>query len=367
MFDKEKISFFADICIIIAFCVLAVYLLLGKAFAVLLPFGIAFLIATLIRRPVSFISKKTRIPAFGISTVLVLGTVTLLCLGIWNGANRLIIELGKLIVSLGEEDGAFGGNVAGLIGSIESITSRFPALRESGKEFERVWIAVDEFVKDSVNRFAQSLAQSIGNFIAGTVKQLPEVFLYIIVTVIASVYMSSHYETMKKSLLRLVPNKVRERLVSVGDGAGIAIKQYLRAYSLLFLITFGEVFFGLALMRVRYSFFLALIIAFVDILPIFGVGTVLIPWAAIELLLGNNRMFTSLLILYAVVTVVRQITEPKIVGSSLGINPLLTLFCMFAGYNVLGVVGMILFPTAAVILSGSIKDQKKSGQKDQTT
>lgn len=367
MFDKDKISFLADICIIIAFAALAVWLLLGKAIAVFLPFGIAFLIASLIRRPVAYISKKTRIPAFGISTVFVLGTVTLLCFGIWNGANRLIVELGRIIVSLGEDDGALGGSVAGLIGSIDSITSRFPALRDGGKELERVWIAVDEFVKNSVNRFAHSLAENIGNFIAGTVKQLPEVFLYMIVTVIASVYMSSHYDAMKQALLRLIPSSVRGRLASVGNGASLAVRQYLRAYSLLFLITFGEVFFGLALMRVRYAFFFALVIAFVDILPIFGVGTVLIPWAAIEFLLGNSRMFTSLLVLYAVITIVRQITEPKIVGSSLGINPLLTLFFMFTGYNLLGVFGMILFPTAAVILSGSLKDQKKSTQKDQTT
>lgn len=362
MLDKEKISFFADVCVVIAFGAVVVWLIFGKVLAILLPFGIAFLIASLIRRPVAFISKRTRIPAFGISTVFVLGTVTLLCLGIWNGANRLIIELGRLIVSLGEEDG-----IAGLISSIDSITSRFPALRERGEEFERLWIAVDEFVKDSVNRFAQSLAQSVGNFIAGTIKQLPEVFLYIIVTVIASVYMSSHYDRVRSVLSGLVPDSLRCRLSSLGSGAAVAIKQYLRAYSLLFLITFGEVFFGLALIRVRYAFVLALIIAFVDILPIFGVGTVLIPWAAVELLLGNSRTFTSLLILYVVITVVRQITEPKIVGSSLGIDPLLTLFCMFTGYNVLGVFGMLLFPTAAVVLSGSIKAQKKSSQKDQTT
>jgi sporulation integral membrane protein YtvI len=367
MFNKEKISFLADVCIIIAFFALLAWLTVGKAFAVLLPFVIAFLIATLIQRPVSYIARRTRIPAFGISTVLVLGTVTLLCVGIWNGANRLIIELGRLIVSLGEGEDGIGGNVAGLIGSIDSITSRFPVLREGGEEFERVWIAVDEFVKDSVNKLAQSLAENIAGFIGGTVKRLPEVFLYIIVTVIASVYMSSHYVGVKNALLRIIPASVRTRLLSVGDGALHAVKQYIRAYSLLFIITFGEIFFGLALMRVRYAFFLALLISIVDILPIFGVGTVLLPWATVELLLGNSRTFTSLLILYAVVTVVRQITEPKIVGSSLGINPLLTLFFMFSGYNLFGVLGMILFPTAAVILSGSVKEQKKTVQKDQTT
>ena len=222
--NKEKISFLADVCIIAIFFIALLWLLWGKAVAVLFPFGIAFIIAAVIRRPVSYISKKTRIPAFGISTVFVLGTVTLLCLGIWNGANRLIVELGRLIVSLGEDDG-----VAGLISSIDSITSRIPALREGGKELERVWIAVDEFVKDSLNRFAQSLAENIGNFIAGTVKQLPEVFLYIIVTVIASVYMSSHYEDVKRFIVGLIPANVRLRLSDLGSGAAVAVRQYLRA------------------------------------------------------------------------------------------------------------------------------------------
>ena len=109
-----------------------------------------------------------------------------------------------------------------------------------------------------------------------------------------------------------------------------------------------------------------LIIAAVDILPIFGAGTVLIPWAAIELFFGNNGTFTSLLILYAVVTIIRQIAEPKIVGASLGINPLLTLFFMFAGYNFLGFFGMIAVPTAAVVITNVISEKKRS-QKNQTT
>lgn len=364
MMNKDTVSVLADICIIFLFVLLLIWLFFGKLFAIILPFLIAYLIALLLRRPVRFVTEKTKIPAGIVSTAFVIGTVSLVCFGVWAGANRLLAELGDLIASLGDESAQFGTNVDKIVTAFDSVTSRIPALRDSGEGLRRVCSAVDEFVKNTVNEFVSKLSDDMGMFVAETLKRLPETFLYILVTVIASVYISASLEKVNSFFVSLIPQRYRGRVRNIGTDAAKTARQYFRAYSLIYLITFGELFLGLSLIGVRYSFFFAIIIAFVDILPVFGVGTVLVPWAIVSFLLDDSRMFTSLVILYAVITIVRQVAEPKIVGHSLGLNPLLTLLAMFAGYRLVGVLGMILFPALAVILFGIFSNGRNGEKKE---
>lgn len=118
----------------------------------------------------------------------------------------------------------------------------------------------------------------------------------------------------------------------------------------MFLLTFGELFLGLLLLRERYAFLLAFLIALMDILPVLGVGTALLPWAIFRLLGGNTWGGVGLILLYAVITVVRQITEPHLVGKSIGLHPLVTLFAFFAGMKLFGFAGIFLGPIAALLI-----------------
>ncbi len=358
MLNKEKISLFANISIILLFLALAARVLLPSAVSILLPFIIAYIIALLLKTPVKVLNSKTKIPRGVLSSVLVVGTVGLLSFGIWTGANKLLSEVGRLLSSVGEMNDSLDKNVDKLVSAVNSVSSRIPALRESGEGIRRISEAVDSFVKDSVNELLSKMAAGTGNFVAETLRRLPETFLYIIVTIIASVYFSSGLDRINALFISLIPKKHRGKLETIIATAKGTAKCYLHAYSLIYLITFGELFLGLSLMRVRYSFFLALIIAFVDVLPVFGVGTVLIPWAIVSLILGESRMAVSLLLLYAVITVVRQVIEPKIVGESIGLSPILTLISMFAGYRLFGIWGMIFLPAAGAIAFGVWKNYK---------
>ena len=99
----------------------------------------------------------------------------------------------------------------------------------------------------------------------------------------------------------------------------------------------------------KYALLLGLLIAIIDILPVLGTGTVLIPWGIAELLFENTALGIGLLVLYAVITVIRNFAEPKIVGRQMGINPLFTLLSMFIGIKLLGFAGVIIFPTALIV------------------
>ena len=95
---------------------------------------------------------------------------------------------------------------------------------------------------------------------------------------------------------------------------------------------------------------LAALIALFDALPLLGTGGIMIPWVIIELLGQNYSLALGLAILYAVVTVIRNLIEPKVVGDQLGLNPVVSLVAIYLGYRVLGVIGMVLFPILVQLL-----------------
>ncbi len=138
-----------------------------------------------------------------------------------------------------------------------------------------------------------------------------------------------------------------------------ALGGYVRAQLILMSITFCELFIGLSVLNVKYSFILAIIIAIVDAIPVFGTGTVLLPWALISLLSGSYKMALGLLIIYAICLTVRQLLEPKIISSQIGLHPLFTLFAMYVGFRLIGLIGMILGPVAAIIIKNLLDRRNK--------
>ena len=116
------------------------------------------------------------------------------------------------------------------------------------------------------------------------------------------------------------------------------------------LITFGELTLGLLIIGVRRPLLIAALIAIFDVFPVVGAGTILMPWSIISLIQGKGLQALGLAILYVVILVVRQFLEPKVVGKQVGLPPLVTLLCMFAGTSLFGVWGLFGLPIGAAIL-----------------
>ena len=134
-----------------------------------------------------------------------------------------------------------------------------------------------------------------------------------------------------------------------------AVTKYVRVYGILFLITFTEAAVGLTLLKQPYTLLLALFISVVDIFPILGVGTVFVPWGIFSLFLENYRLGLGIFILYGIMTIVRQIIGPKLVGESIGIHPVVSLIFMFIGVWMLGAVGAIVAPFVALLIWEIVK------------
>ena len=144
------------------------------------------------------------------------------------------------------------------------------------------------------------------------------------------------------------------------DSLATAAKKYVRAYLALSGITFVEMFLGLTVLRVPYAFLIALGIALIDFLPLLGTGAVLVPWAVVMLVTGNMHWGLGLLILFGVSSLVRQFTEPRLLGAELGLHPLASLLAVYAGWKLFGVWGMMLAPFGGLWIKALV--QKQSGE-----
>ena len=337
---------------LICVCVWAgmAYLLLRYALGVLLPFLIALLFSAVlspcIKRMAAVCHLPRKLCAFFLTALVWMG------LGCFLSAisARLIEEMQALLKGLRTE------------ASFDSILSRFCfSMPEWLKNSTALWSSepwVQTLWKQMISAVTASLASCVGKLLSAT----PSAFLGVVITVAASFYLTIDGDALAAWIKRMLPTEVRGTLAPALPHARQIASGYARALCLLFVLTFVEVFVGLMILGRRYALLCALCVAAVDILPILGSGTVLIPWAMILFLQGKPTVGLGMLILYGVVTVVRQLAEPRLVGSGLGLHPLLSLLCMVMGLRMLGIWGMILCPIAVAFFVKILEQdpQKKS-------
>ena len=135
-----------------------------------------------------------------------------------------------------------------------------------------------------------------------------------------------------------------------------SILKMLKSYIIIICITFAEMFLGLSLLKligvytIGYVATVSVVVALIDIFPVLGTGTVLIPWAIISFITGNIGMGIGLVVLYAVITVIRQIVEPKLVAANLGLPPVVTIMCMYIGLQLFSVLGIFIMPLLVTMI-----------------
>ena len=255
---------------------------------------------------------------------------------------RLFRELSSLANGLGElmkrlqEDESFRNETA------ERISALLP-IPQAADKVRMFLLDLDGRGMELLGRAAENLSGSVLPFLGGMIRSLPGLLLSVVVVLIASYYFAIDFRGINSKLMALFPpggqrflRKSKALLVDTGG-------RFLRAYGLLMVITFAELFVAFLILGYRYAFLLAAIIALVDILPVLGTGTVLIPWAVFCMFGGDWAGGIGLLIVYAVVTVARQILEPKIVGRYIGLSPLASLAAMYIGLRLMGFWGLFLF------------------------
>lgn len=336
----------AAVLICLTFGAAAVYLFLKYLLSILLPFAVAALVAAAVYPLAKKISEHSRIPRRVAAAALVLLLLVAVSLILWLAAKRLVTELGELAAGIGQE----GDPISMLIGKASSLINGMSERLSSALQRENPHRISPESVDAFLSGMATSAADAISAFLSKAVSSvaasLPRLLLAITVTVISSFYFALDREKLSRILNALLPEKARAFMPKIKKEAAQTAGRYLRAYSLILLITFSVLFLGFTIIGTEYALLLAAVTALVDILPVLGVGTVLVPWSIISFITADLRSGIGLLVLYVAVVILRQFIEPKIIGKSLGIHPLVSLFSMYVGLRLFGVIGLLLAPAA---------------------
>jgi sporulation integral membrane protein YtvI len=206
-------------------------------------------------------------------------------------------------------------------------------------------------LQDTIQSLAAKLTQiltSLAGSVINTLSALPDLLMFAMFTIIATYFIARDKEAIKGFLAKQVPAATYGKFTALKDSMLHNLVGFLKSQAILMTLTFTECFIGLSLIGIRYAFVIAVLIAVVDILPVLGSGTILVPWGAVSLLLGHTKTGAALLALYVFITIIRYVVEPRVIGSQLGLHPLVALIAMFAGLRAFGVLGLILGPAIVV-------------------
>ena len=332
-------------------------------FGLLLPFVFAFGIATLLQKPVNFITKKTPVKRSLAGALCVFALIGIVIFLLAFAGVQLFTQIRGFV------DYAMARlhNISQVSENIKlwvlDVISFLPeGLRATLNE--QITVFFDEIITNGFENISissigidwGSLISKGGIAIKDTVVQIPSVLIACVVSIIACVFMTSDYNRIKYFILNQFSEDHRKKLVMSKKLAEGTLKKMIKAYSLIILITTAEMLVGLTILKIigvfnsEFIIVISIGIAVIDIVPVLGTGTVLVPWAIYSFISGKIGMGVGLLVIYAVVTVLRQIIEPKLVAGQVGLPPIVTIIAMYVGTKTIGVLGFFVLPFAVIVI-----------------
>lgn len=319
-----------------------IYFIIAKSFVFMLPFIIGWLISVIIEPMVTFLNKKLKIYR-GISSFI--SVVTFLVIG-----GLLISSLGGLVIS-----------------ELTKLSDKLPDLSFKANElityidkkiqslFINISPGITTSIGDTLYSFLNSLTKYIGVLATSTVNfvtAIPNFLLFILFSLLSAFFISKDKEKIYEFIRVRIPHKIcrNKKIKILKEDLLFAVFGYIKAQFILMTITFTESAIGLTLIGANYAILIALIVSLVDALPVLGSGSIYIPWIIVSLIDKDYNTAVFLLVLYLTITIVRQMLEPKILSSQIGLYPLVTLMSIYIGIRLFGFIGIILGPIIVITI-----------------
>ncbi len=309
----------------------------------LLPFFAPFVIALIvsyINEPVIRLLQKIKISRKVAACISLLFTMSVLAFVITLGVIKVYNEL----IALQDNINSYSVDISDKLNKLLF-------------KFTSFYNALPVEVTGTVTTNLSSVTTKITDFITAiiqtaisTVSSIPKLTVFAIVTILATYFISSDRKAISSFFYRQLPFSWRKRMTGIKKDTIKALLGYFRAILILMGFTFVEVSVGLFILDVKYAFLLALIVALSDAIPIVGTGVVMLPWILWNVFTGNMPLAFGLAIIYILGILIRQIMEPKIVGSQIGLHPLVTLFAMYIGLQFFSILGMFIGPISMIIV-----------------
>lgn len=361
LMKDETLRRAAHLAVVITFGCAALFLLLRYAPGVVLPFAAAYLISRPVRAAARFLARSRKGAEKLWCVLLIIAAAWGLMWLIWRLVSSFTGEIAGIAAAINDQLSAEDGLLHRLTDIIDSTAARFPFFF-SGGDGEAVFSVAEKLLSD-LGAWLSSFAASAA---AGALSSVPGFVFAFFATVAALFYMCLGSFELSDFMYSLLPESLERRGGGYIRRITSVLGRYLKAYGTIMLLTFAELLLGTVILRVDYALAVSAMIAVIDILPVLGVGTVLVPWSVISFVMGDSYRGVGLLILFAVIYAVRQIAEPRILSGSMGMNPLAALFSVYAGFKLFGVWGMILAPiitcTAIEVMKMSRKVEADSGR-----
>lgn len=318
--------------------------LLPKCILFFMPFILGWIISLIASPVVRFFEEKLKVKRKAVSALVIVSVLAVVVLLVYAVVVKLIEEGVNFINELPQMRDSIVAEFSQVGASLQGVYDRMPA------DVQQTW---DHVVGEMGNYFSNAMGNvSLPSFetVGNVAKAIPDIFLGVVICLLSSYFFVADKTYMSDVVKKYVPNSIRYRLDLIRRSFSKAIGGYFKAQLKIECWVYILLVIGLMILDVRYAFLVALGIAFLDFLPIFGTGTVMLPWAVIELCNKNYKMMFGLLVIWLVGQLVRQIIQPKIVGDSIGMDAIPTLFLLYIGYKISGVVGMILAVPIGIIL-----------------
>lgn len=345
------------------------YVFIKYAFDVVWPFVIAFAVSMLLQKPIRFLAKKSRAPKKFVSVVTVLFILcTVLGIVVFVGY-KLVLEFkdfGQFVIQklndLPRTIASVRDWVLGIIAFLpdkientfeETINSFAADLIKSTSENGIIGLGGGMQLPEGFS--VSTLITPLGGLLS-TAKRIPFILSGVLIGIIACFFITTDYDNVVGIFKRNVSEKYEKMFVETKRLFGDVIGKMIKSYATIIFITFCEVAVGLNLLSLfniykgGYIIVISIITALLDILPVFGTGTVLIPWAIYSLIMGDIPFAIGLVVLYILITVIRQVIEPHLVAMNVGIHPIFTLASMYIGIQLFGVIGIFVLPITIVLL-----------------
>lgn len=341
-----------------------IFVFFKYCFALTAPFLLSFFFAVLLQRPIRWLDKKTNNKCHTLwSLLLVLLTI--------------LIILGPVIMLLSIVGKEIGNFVSYLTGQLNDLPSFLATLEKEILNIikflpDNLYTTAADYISDVFGKLITNFdLSSLGidmksitsglttgvSGIYGVVKNIPSALIGIVIGVVAWILFTKDYNYIVNFIKLQLPENKKNILSEIKQIFSKTVLKMIRAYGIIMFITFCELFLGLSILNWAgaidsggYVVIIAIAIAVFDILPVAGSGGILLPWALVSLILGNIKGAVGLVVVYAIITVIRQYIEPKIVGSSLGVHPLVTLAGLYFGLKLFGFMGMFIVPLGVMTL-----------------
>lgn len=333
---------------IVALAILALRYLLPWT----LPFFIGLGIAILLKPITDSLMIRSTLRRRGAGIFVVSLFYLTLSLLVWLLCGLAYSQLGVLFARLPED---YTTRIAPLLERGGEWLSRIYALFTPHASAEEALLTpMGEGLQNAVTQLSTAALSRLGEM----VKNIPLYLLTAVFSVVSSIIISADYRTITSFLMRQLPVRWQRMLCSTKEFLVGTLGKMLRAYAIILGITFAELAFGLWLLRIDAFLPISFVIAVLDILPVIGTGAILIPWALLELLAGDYFTGIGIGVLWGIITLIRNIIEPKIVGDQLGLHPIVTLTAIYAGMRIAGFWGLLAAPVLVLL----VKHLNQSGK-----